>query len=121
MAAITWSDVVTLAPELSTYPVAAQDFILDFVNNTLNVNVIDGEDGPRTKLVRIFLAAHIATMLIRANNNQTGAVTQESLGPQSTSYAQMSGVLSDRLNSTQYGIMYLKLINTSSARGPRVL
>jgi hypothetical protein len=130
MAPITWTDVTGtlpadpgIAPELVTVGVPLQDVILAYVNERVNPSVHDGEEGNTTKTVRSYLAAHLATMTLRGNNNESGTVVSESLGPQSRSYAVTQADLSDSiLKSTQYGQVYLFMVRSSpKARMPRTL
>lgn len=131
MADITWTDVTDLASELENWPDNAvdaasrtriRDLLLSYVNDAHLVSVFDGEEGSKTKLVRMLLAAHAATMLTRASSNEAGVVQSEALGPQSKSYAAISSALTpEGLQATQYGIQYVFMIQTSSARGARVL
>lgn len=121
MADITWSDVTDTAPELATLAVNAQTLILDYVNSALNVTVFDGEEGPRTKAARVYLAAHLATMTTRANANASGPKTNASLGPQSKKYSEFKSDFASQYNATSYGMLYSLMVNTSSARGPIIL
>lgn len=119
MAAITWSDVVLLAPELSAVASGAQTLILSYVNGLLDVTAIDpvGEDGNITKMARIYLAAHCATK-IGTGAGGAGAVTSESLGGLSRSYAVQASATAEALKTTGYGVQYLGMINRSPVRGP---
>lgn len=118
MAAITWSDVSLLAPELSTVAAGAQTLILAYVNDVHDVDAIDGdgEDGYRTKLARIYLAAHLATK-IGTGAGGAGAVTSESVGGLSRSYA-VAASSGAELETTGYGTAYLGILNRSPVRGP---
>jgi hypothetical protein len=58
MAAIVWADVVALEPLVAGASVDAQTTILAYVNTDLNVDGFGGEDDPRLKLARSFVAAH---------------------------------------------------------------
>ena len=62
MAPIAWSDVVGYASQLSVTSPSAQTLILDYVNITLSVRIFGGEDVPKTKLARVLLACHLATL-----------------------------------------------------------
>lgn len=119
MAAITWDDVVDFAPELATYPVAAQDTILAHVNTTLDPDLLGGEESPKLKLARITLAAHMATLFTQANTGKVGSVVSEGLGPQKREYSGPDELTSDdALGLTGYGIQHRNLIRTSAARAP---
>ena len=97
MAAIVLADVQAIAPEITAIPA----LILSWVNgNGLNPAIFDGEAGDTTKLVRIYLAAHLTTLIGAAS--QTGAIVSESEGGISRSYAQASG--NTELGATGYGV-----------------
>lgn len=131
MAAITWSDVTTIAaPELSGLAVAAQTAILVWVNAAFDVTVFDGEDGAKTKLARVYLAAHIGTLILPTSaggsgGGVSGPVSSESAGGLSRSYAvavaSSGGTTAENLSRTGYGQLLLLLINTSGARSPIVI
>ena len=121
MAAITWLDVTGIAPELVSLSIDAQTLILNYVNEALDITVFDGEDGALVKALRVYLAAHIGTMTSRANSNKSGAVTDKSLGPQSTKWASNESKFAGQYGDTQYGVLYSTFVNTSSARGPILL
>lgn len=121
MAAITWSDVVDIAPELADVSVGMQTLILSYVNDSVNVVVLDGESGSKTKLARVTLAAHIATILVRASSGKAGDITSESLGPQSRAYSSSSRFDETDLSLTGYGRTYRMIVRWSAARGPLVL
>jgi hypothetical protein len=117
---ITWSDVLSHAPELSTVSAQAQTDILAYVNSQLNTSVFGGEESASLRIARVMLAAHLATIERRQNRGQVGAVTSEALGPQNRSYG---GAVAEAgmLGTTGYGQVYLMMVNSSQARGPRIL
>lgn len=127
MAVITWAMVVDHAPHLSTIDADAQTDILAYVNTALRVSVFGGEDSPKLKLARIYLAAHLATMGRQAGSGgglAGGEITSESVGSISRSYAgASSGATSEAgLGSTVWGRSYLALVKTSAlARMPIVM
>lgn len=127
MADITWSDVTAIAGELSTYSAAGQTIILAWANNAISVDTLDGEDGPSTKLARIYLAAHAATLSGQGGSGASGAITSESVGEISRSYGDSgsggsSGGGTGEYNSTAYGRAYLMLIRRFGAcRVPLVI
>lgn len=123
MAAITWADVVNFAAELSGYPVAAQNDILAHVNTALDVSYFGGETGYKLKLARIFLAAHIAatTPLGGGGGAAGGAITSETVGGVSRSYAAPVNMSGSGYQSTSYGQTFDGLIRTSLARLPLVI
>ncbi len=123
MAAIDWDAVVALASELAATPEDAQDTILAYVNTTLAVAAFGGETSPKLKLVRVLLAAHMASGLtVGGAAGVKGPVTSETVGANSISRSYgstVSGSGSD-FESTPYGRQYLAIVRTSSARFPRV-
>lgn len=118
MASIAWSDVTVSAPELSAYPLAGQADVLAFVNVELDVSLFDGEDSPRLKMARVYLAAHLATMASRGSGG-AGPVTMEQAGGLMRQYANLT--IRTSLESTGYGNLYLMILRTSRARWPVVL
>lgn len=119
MAAINWAEVVLHAAELSTVGTTVQNEILAYVNSVIQVALIDGEAGPKTKLVRIYLAAHMGTATVAASlaTSAAGAITSRKEGDVAVSYA--STVASATTpDSTAYGQMYLRLIGTTALRAP---
>jgi hypothetical protein len=121
MAAITWTDVTNHDSSLSSVDANAQTDILAFVNAALDVACFDGEGGPKTKLTRIYLAAHFATLANVSSGGSGGPVTAESLGDESRSYGSFFAMSSSALAATGYGIAYLSMVNTSAAKAPMLL
>ena len=121
MADIIWADVLALAPELTEPSDAARVYILEHVNAELDVDMFDGEDGPTTRLARIWLAAHLATSgASSSGGGSVGPVTSESVGGMSISYGAYD--TSDAAaGTTTYGRLYLSLVQNSFARLPVVL
>jgi hypothetical protein len=115
VAAIVWTDVTALAPELGTTAAQTQTDVLAFVNAALAVSLYDGEGGPRTRLSRIYLAAHLATM---PRLGAGGALVGESAGGLSRQYA--APMTRSNLGKTSYGVAFLSL-SPPAARGPQVL
>jgi hypothetical protein len=127
MAAIEWVDVVALASSLSTVPIAAQTEFLDFVNpgalgpGALNVSKFGGETAPKTRLARIYLVAHFATLFQQGSIPIAGPVTAEARGGVSRSYALVAASSSSSgLGQTNFGQLYEALVRTSLARLPMV-
>lgn len=123
MAAITWSDVTAHAAQLTTavVPSAARTDILAYVNSVVNVKVIDGEDGPKSKMARIYLAAHFGEVARSQGLLSSGAVTSESAGGLARSYAAILTMDPASLGASRYGQEYTALIRTSGARAPFVI
>ncbi len=122
MAAIVWADVTGIAAELATVPVLAQTDLLAYVNTALAVGVFGGETSPKLRLARIYLAAHLATLLTTGGVKSAGPVTSETVGADSISRS-YGGSGSDSRSEwelTAYGRQYASLVRTSSARWPRV-
>jgi len=115
MAAITWPDVTAAAPELATTAAQTQTDVLAFVIVALNVALYDGETGPRTRLARIYLAAHLATL---PRLGAGGPLVSESVESLSRSYA--APMSKSKLATTSYGAAFLAL-SPPAARGPQVL
>lgn len=108
MAAITLTDVQAVLPEITAIPAA----FFTYVNTKISVDVFDGEDGISTKLVRIYLAAHMATAFGAAGERAAGPITSESEGGISRSYSVLSSSL---LGGTEYGIKALWLMRLAGA------
>lgn len=122
MAAISWDDVVAHASALADMDPDAQADILEYVNNTLNVSKFGGENNGRTKLARIYLAAHFGTTINSSmGGGASGPVKAESVGDVRREYATAVSTSSISFESTVYGQSYLDLVKTSAARGPLVL
>lgn len=117
MASIVWADVVNHAAELSSVDTDAQTDILAHVNTTLDVRVFGGEDSPKLKLARIYLAAHMATL--QTLGGSSGDIQSESVGGVSYSYGAAADA-SD-FSSTSYGKQYSALVRNSIARFPLVV
>lgn len=120
MAAITWTDVTTLIPSMSAITVGAQGVYLAHVNVALDVRLFCGEEDPRLKMARIYLAAHFAASdtLAGASGGAgiSGPLTSESAGSLSHSYGSTaggSGFGSSGYGSTAWGRLYLTLIKTT--------
>lgn len=119
MAAIDWDDVIAFDSSLTSVDDAAQDDILNHVNAHFDVGALDGEDGPDTRLARIYLAAHHGLGAVPGTGNSGGgAVTSESGGGLSVSYAVDSASSSNTtaLGETVWGRKYLAITRTSLAR-----
>jgi hypothetical protein len=109
MAAIDWADVVAVAPTATDVDALAQTLILDYVNITLAVARFDGEDGPTTKIARVYLAAHHATTIQQLCN--AGAVTSDKAGDLARAYANnIDSQASVLLQGTAFGKAYLSVV-----------
>lgn len=100
--AITWQDVVNIAPALSTLEPAAQSQILGYVD----LHIDDTIWLSRADEGRAYLAAHLGTL----NKMQgRGPITGEHLGPAGVSFASM--LQFGALGLTSYGLQYDYLIH----------
>lgn len=127
---IVKADVLAIAPELALSDQAWVD-VLAYVNE-LDLSAL-GETVQVTRMARIYLAAHFASMSKQASNQTVtgaaGPVVAETVGNVMRRYASSggssgsSGGSSPRgsgLESTFFGQMYLRIIGMTAARGPLV-
>lgn len=121
MAAIEWPNVVDFAASLANVPTGAQDAILAYVNTTLAVATFGGEESPKLRLARIYLAAHMGEVLKR--DGIGGAITGETVGADSISFsytAPIKGAI-ESLETTSWGLEFQRLTNSTIARLPVVV
>lgn len=122
MADITWAHVTDHAPGLSSVAVAAQNDILAWANDHLSVDEFDGEDGPKTKLARVYLAAHAGTLSLLGASGASGPVTAEAAGGLSRSYGGALGAAAaSDYGTTVWGQMFVALCRTNVSRAGLVL
>lgn len=125
MSAIIWADVTAIAPELSTVSDDAQDSILAHVNTALAVDIFGGESAPKTRLARIYLAAHLGSASRTGSSGASGAagpVVSESAGGLSRSYANLTSASgTGGLSSSTYGQLFEALVGSTPARCPVVV
>lgn len=121
MADIVWSDVTDHVNALTSTPVNVQTTLLAYVNSRVVVSCFDGEDGPTTKLARIYLAAHFATPTGSGGAGTSGPVSSEKEGDVAVTYASSYSMVTTELGTTSYGLNYLMLVRTSAARSPLLL
>lgn len=104
--AIVWADVLAIAPELTTasVPVATQTVLLAIAERQIDDDAWSdfADDGRR------YLTAHLGSLYV-SGGSAGGAVTSETLGPMSRSYAQGS-TEDGSLGTTKYGVFYRHLI-----------
>lgn len=87
--AVSWSDVTALAPGVAAVPSGTQTVILAAVSAQL----ANADYWPSTALYELaqkYLAAHMGSLYLRSNgggDTAGGAVTSESVGDVSVSYA----------------------------------
>lgn len=104
---IAWSDVVNIAPELSTTPVGTQTAILGIVSRQVaNADVW----GDLQDNASAYLAAHLATLTRRLGNGPTAS---EGVGPLNRSYQSL--LQFGLLGQTAYGAEYLRLARLTTA------
>ena len=118
MAAITWTDVTDYAAELAVYTsVNGQNIILNVVNGSgLDASNFGGENAPKTKLARVLLAAHYATMTLQSAGGVTGPVTSRTEGGVSESYGNFTMTNTVALDATEYGQLFRLLCSGTEAR-----
>jgi hypothetical protein len=106
--AITWANVVLIAPEQAAITnTAVQAALLAVVEAQIEPTVwTDFADG-MDDIARAWLAAHYGALWLR-NGDVAGALTQQTLGPMSESYALPPGVYG-ALATTKYGLEYQRL------------
>lgn len=124
MAPITWGttvtpspdgDIVRRVPSMTAIDIGIQDDILAFVNTALDVRLFDnGEDDPRLKLARIYLALHFATGgSVNADGSTDGPggpLTQESCGGMMRQYAFLGADGDPLLAESYWGRQYRAFI-----------
>lgn len=121
MAAILWADVTGMFPSdavLAGIPVAAQNNILQHVNTELSAAFFGGEEAPKMKLARIYLAAHMACAGGSGATGPIGPVIVERLGPLDREYAPfgLSSVVPGAHGETTYGRLFDGLVLASPMR-----
>jgi hypothetical protein len=105
--AITWQDVVDIAPELSTIATGTQTKILAMVGRQV-ANVDNW--GELIDDASAYLAAHLATLTQKLGNGPTAS---EGVGPLNRSYVSL--LQFGMLGQTSYGIEYLRLARMTPA------
>ncbi len=110
------SDVIAMAPELTTLTDQAWVDILAYVNGMSEDGI---DDSVTLRLAKILLAAHFGTMSKRAFTGAAGPVTGESAGGLRRSYGLVALSSADAaLGQTMYGMQYLGILRSSNAHGP---
>ena len=87
----------------------------------LDPDEIDGETGPDTKLARIYLAAHAATIASNAAAGASGPLTGRSAGGLSETFSAGAPSLAASYGATAYGQALAALLRMHTAAMPRVL
>lgn len=107
--AITWADVLAIAPDLSGVGATTQVAIVTDVN----AQVVEGQfpSVAAADRARKYLAAHLATVSKDGGRGAGGPVQSESMGGVSRSYAVFSPAGADpSLDATAYGKEYRRLL-----------
>lgn len=115
---LVWSDIVACAPYLSTVAAPMQTLILAEVNTTLDEAVFGGPNAPKLNLARVYLGAHMGTLLQRgilaAAGGPIGPVSASTASKLSRSYAVPAAKLTAHA-STVWGQLFDGLVATTSA------
>lgn len=124
MVDIEKADVVNFATALGDTKLAAApdglwNEILPYVNLT---NLTECDDDVTRRLVRILLAAHMATMGLRSAHASAGPITGESSGNVRRSYGLVAASGSPgSYTQTRYGLQYMDILKRSLVAGPMVI
>lgn len=117
MAAIDWDMVVLLASDMSAVDEDAQTEILAYVNAHYDADIFNGgEDGAECKMARIHLAIHRGYGSLPGAASSPGAVTAETGGGLSVTYAVPEGWDLDDLKTSAAGRFVLSITGSSLAR-----
>lgn len=114
MAAIIWTDVTNVAPELASISVGAQTLFLAVANTALKVSVWGGEESPRLKLGRVLFAAHLASPTASGTGGSGGPVRREEVDDIVREF-QTQGSAAGTLGATTYGAMLRTLMRMNGA------
>ena len=118
MAAIVWGDVIAHASALEDVPDIVRADALEFANTQLKVSLFGGEASIKTRLARIYLAAHLGQLWVdRSGSGAGGDVQSETFGADSITinYGE-TDMSEDALKQTAHGRAYLSIVNMSAAR-----
>lgn len=107
---IAWSDVRLIAPKLAIDDPSQVD-ILEYVHSVPVERWLGGEESPRTRLARMYLAAHFATSNKIGNGGMLASESADGLSR--TYFAPPVGWF---LASTGFGRNFLAIIKASPAR-----
>lgn len=117
MPPITWDDVVAVAADLTSVPVAAQNFYLALAEEKVNPAAFGGETSVVYKMARIYYAAHFAAMdLVNGDaSSQPYPISSKSEGGVSISYSVGTGgsTTESMMGETTYGRSFLALVRQS--------
>lgn len=117
MAAITWANVVKFVPSLSTVDAEVQNALLAHVNILLDVNRWGGEESPKLRLGRIYVAAHFATLAVKGASglNGAGPLASSTASKLSRSWSQVNVAVYGTWATTTWGQLYWSLVRTTTA------
>jgi hypothetical protein len=111
---IAWTEVTSAFPELGSVTSDYGEFVITYINSSaLDVSNFGGEDAPKTRLARMYLAAHFAATVLRGI--APGPLTGEREGDISRSYG-VPRMDWQELQLTAYGQAYCALIQSTPAR-----
>lgn len=113
---ITWADVVNIAPQLASVPLATQTAILDAVAILCDADTFDDKYDTASK----YLAAHLGTLYLGAVKGRVLPVDAEKVGEVSRHYALPTNWRST-IDTTSFGQMYQFILDrTLNAHMPLV-
>ena len=103
--AITWPDVVAIAPQLATLPTATQDAILAAVALLTDPDTWE----EKYDLGMTYLAAHLGQLYLNGQNGVAMPVGSEKVGEVSRKY-EFPTNWKDALDTTLYGLTYKMIL-----------
>lgn len=117
---ITWADVIIIAPELATAPLALQTEVLALANSYWHAEHFGLQ---RLRMLRMYTAAHFATLAMPGTGGPgapSGSVISESADGLSVAYASTFNQpgFDPLWDGTSYGRQVRLLLSASGARGP---
>lgn len=116
---IFWSDVLAIAPELSTISDRTAVDLIEYVNEMDLTQLC--ESAFTARLAKLYLAAHLGSLDKRANSGAAGPVVGEAAGGVRRSYGLLPLGDATWLGSTYYGQSLMALLSMSLAHGPIVV
>lgn len=120
MSAITWADVTAVVSTLAAVDPQQQADLLAMANTRVNVDAFDGEDGIDTRLARIYLVAHFASLPGAGSTAPAGPLVGQTRGKLSQQFQGLPMSGANEWLLTQWGRRYWQLLNSSRARWMRV-
>jgi hypothetical protein len=104
---------------LSTTDPQQQADLLEMANTRLNIDAFDGEDGIDTKLARIYLVAHFASMPGAGGNAPAGPLIGQTRGGLSQQFQGLPLSGENEWLLTQWGRRFWQMLQASRAAWPR--